>query len=29
MGQRYEALHGGGRVAKTFFKSVTNFMDGP
>ena len=29
MGQRYEALHGGGWVAKTSKKSVTYFMDGP
>ena len=29
MGQRYEALHGGGSVAKTSKKSVTYFMDGP
>ena len=29
MGQRYEALRGGGWVAKTSKKSVTDFVDGP
>ena len=29
MGQLYEALHGGGWVAKTSKKSVTYFMGGP
>ena len=29
MSQCYEALHGGGWVAKISKKSVTFFMDGP